>query len=98
MKHYRGEPDFLEDDIKLGSAASLLDGFHGSLKDFWSLEQGCGANGWVTILETEPSRQFSSHGASFGSEMDALTITDPHLCRLVSGFDIIRQTRRHLLC
>ena len=74
---------FLE-DIKLGSAASLLD--------------VVGQHGWVTILETEFSRQFSSHGASFGSEMDALTITDPHFCRLVSRFDIIRPTRRHLLC
>ena len=35
----------------LSVMALQLVGFHGSLKDFWSLEQGCGATGWVTILE-----------------------------------------------
>ena len=35
------------EDIKLGSAASLLDGFHESLTVFWSLEQGCGWGNWV---------------------------------------------------
>ena len=74
------------EDIKLGSAASLLDGFHESLTVFWSLEQGCGWATWVGDYPRKLSlpRQFLSHRASFGSEMDALTITDPHLCRLVS--------------
>ena len=35
--------------------------------------------------KTEFSRQFSPHGASLGSGVDALTITDPHLCRFKSS-------------
>ena len=42
---------------------------------------------WWLTSKTESSRQLSSHGAPLGSGVDALTITDPHLCRFKSSSD-----------
>ena len=54
------------------------------LSGVWDRVLGQLLSVWLSS-KTESSRQFSPHGASLGSGVDALTMTDPHRCRFKSS-------------